>query len=157
MRSSRWAPVRAVRCVAVSDALAEGSASAAALEAMLHPASACTLHRPARIGGYTDFYAGIHHALNVGRLFRPDNPLLPNYKHVPIAYHGRASSIRISGAPVVRPSGQRKGAGEDAPSSDPAAAWTSSWNWEPGSAPATRWVRPFPSGRRPSTSRASAS
>jgi len=76
----------------------------------LHLASDCTLHLPAMIGDYTDFYAGIHHATNVGTLFRPDNPLLPNYKYVPIGYHGRASSIRLSGTPVVRPSGQQKDA-----------------------------------------------
>lgn len=74
----------------------------------LHDAHACTLHLPAAIGDYTDFYAGIHHASNVGALFRPDNPLLPNYKYVPIGYHGRVSSIRPSGVPVVRPNGQRK-------------------------------------------------
>jgi fumarylacetoacetase len=66
----------------------------------------CALLLPARVGDYTDFYASIHHATNVGKLFRPDNPLLPNYKHVPIAYHGRASSLVASGTPVVRPSGQ---------------------------------------------------
>jgi fumarylacetoacetase len=65
---------------------------------------------PAAIGDYTDFYASIHHATNVGALFRPDNPLLPNYKHVPIAYHGRASSIVVSGTPVRRPRGQSKSA-----------------------------------------------
>ena len=58
------------------------------------------------MGDYTDFYASIHHATNVGKLFRPDNPLLPNYKHVPIAYHGRASSLVVSGTPVRRPNGQ---------------------------------------------------
>jgi fumarylacetoacetase len=61
---------------------------------------------PCSIGDYTDFYASIHHATNVGSLFRPDNPLLPNYTWVPIAYHGRASSIVISGTPVMRPWGQ---------------------------------------------------
>ena len=66
------------------------------------------LHLPARIGDYTDFYVGIHHATAVGKLFRPDNPLLPNYKYVPIGYHGRASSVVTSGAPIVRPNGQRK-------------------------------------------------
>jgi fumarylacetoacetase len=66
----------------------------------------CILEIPAAVGDYTDFYASIHHATNVGKLFRPDNPLLPNYKHVPIAYHGRASSLVASGTPVVRPSGQ---------------------------------------------------
>ncbi|MGN6364311.1 fumarylacetoacetase [Asticcacaulis taihuensis] len=79
-----------------------------AAEPYLHAAADCTLHLPTRIGDYTDFYAGIHHAVTVGKLFRPDNPLLPNYKHVPIGYHGRASSIRPSGAPVIRPKGQTK-------------------------------------------------
>ena len=82
---------------------------------LLHEASACTMHLPARIGDYTDFYVGIHHANNVGRQFRPDNPLLPNYKHVPIGYHGRASSIRPSGTTVQRPRGQRKLPDADAP------------------------------------------
>jgi fumarylacetoacetase len=63
---------------------------------------------PARIGDYTDFYASIHHATRVGKLFRPDNPLLPNYKYVPIGYHGRASSIVVSGHEIRRPSGQMK-------------------------------------------------
>jgi fumarylacetoacetase len=63
---------------------------------------------PAAIGDYTDFYASIYHATNVGSLFRPDNPLLPNYRHVPIGYHGRASSIVVSGTPVRRPHGQLK-------------------------------------------------
>jgi fumarylacetoacetase len=66
------------------------------------------MHVPCLIGDYTDFYVGIHHATNVGKQFRPDNPLLPNYKYVPIGYHGRASSVRVSGEEVVRPSGQRK-------------------------------------------------
>ncbi|MFV0625658.1 fumarylacetoacetase [Sphingomonas sp. ac-8] len=82
----------------------------------LLPASACTLHLPMAIGDYTDFYVGIHHANNVGRQFRPDNPLLPNYKWVPIGYHGRASSIRPSGVPVVRPRGQRKPPDAEVPS-----------------------------------------
>jgi fumarylacetoacetase len=67
-----------------------------------------TMHLPCTIGDYTDFYVGIHHATNVGRQFRPDNPLLPNYKYVPIGYHGRASSVRVSGHDVIRPNGQRK-------------------------------------------------
>ena len=70
--------------------------------------SAAAMHLPCAIGDYTDFYVGIHHATNVGRQFRPDNPLLPNYKYVPIGYHGRASSVRASGEPVIRPRGQRK-------------------------------------------------
>ena len=70
---------------------------------------------PARIGDYTDFYASIHHATAVGRLFRPDNPLLPNYKWVPIGYHGRASSIRVSGQEFARPVGQLMPPGAPAP------------------------------------------
>jgi fumarylacetoacetase len=98
-------PRRTLRA-ALSDLLAEGSASSAKLEPCLHRAADCTLHLPAAIGDYTDFYVGIHHATSVGKLMRPDNPLLPNYKHVPIGYHGRASSILPSGAPVRRPNGQ---------------------------------------------------
>lgn len=78
-------------------------------------ADACVLHLPAAIGDYTDFYVGIHHANNVGALFRPDNPLLPNYKYVPIGYHGRTSSIRPSGVPLRRPKGQRKAPEQDTP------------------------------------------
>jgi fumarylacetoacetase len=74
---------------------------------------------PATIGDYTDFYASIHHATNVGSMFRPDNPLLPNYKYVPIGYHGRASSIVPSGARVVRPSGQTKADADPAPTFGP--------------------------------------
>src|ERR1700751_2877722 len=70
---------------------------------------------PTHIGDYTDFYASIYHATNVGRLFRPDNPLLPNYKYVPIGYHGRASSIVVSGTAVRRPSGQVKGPDDASP------------------------------------------
>ena len=77
------------------------------------------LHVPCLIGDYTDFYVGIHHATNVGKQFRPDNPLLPNYKYVPIGYHGRASSVRASGEPVIRPNGQRKGPDAEAPEYGP--------------------------------------
>ena len=73
---------------------------------VLLPMSGVQMHLPARIGDYTDFYASVHHATNVGSMFRPDNPLLPNYKWIPVGYHGRASSIMISGTDVVRPSGQ---------------------------------------------------
>ncbi|WCT72471.1 fumarylacetoacetase [Sphingomonas naphthae] len=86
---------------------------------MLHDTAGCTLHLPAAIGDYSDFYVGIHHANNVGKQFRPDNPLLPNYKYVPIGYHGRASSIRPSGVPVIRPQGQRKAPDADAPTYGP--------------------------------------
>ncbi|WP_295633885.1 fumarylacetoacetase [Novosphingobium sp.] len=89
------------------------------VEPHLHAAADVTMHLPARIGDYTDFYVGIHHATNIGKQFRPDQPLLPNYKHVPIGYHGRASSVRVSGTPVVRPSGQRKPPEADAPDFGP--------------------------------------
>jgi fumarylacetoacetase len=77
------------------------------------------MHVPCLIGDYTDFYVGIHHATNVGKQFRPDNPLLPNYKYVPIGYHGRASSVRPSGEPVTRPCGQRKPPEAEAPEYGP--------------------------------------
>jgi fumarylacetoacetase len=73
------------------------------------------LELPARIGDYSDFFASIHHATNAGRIFRQDSPLLPNYKYVPIAYHGRASSIVVSGTPVIRPLGQSKTPDASAP------------------------------------------
>ncbi len=86
---------------------------------LLHRAADCRLDVPAAIGDYTDFFAGINHATNAGKLFRPDNPLMPNYKYVPIGYHGRASSIGASGAKVRRPDGQRKPANETAPTFGP--------------------------------------
>jgi len=77
------------------------------------------LFLPVQVGDYTDFYASVHHATNVGSMFRPDNPLLPNYKWVPIGYHGRASSIVVSGSTVTRPVGQRKGPNDTVPSVGP--------------------------------------
>jgi fumarylacetoacetase len=76
--------------------------------ALLREMKSAVLHKPANIGDYTDFYSGIHHAENAGRLFRPNEPLLPNYKYVPIGYHGRASSVQLSGTPVRRPRGQSR-------------------------------------------------
>ena len=89
------------------------------LEPHLVRAAIAEMHLPCTIGDYTDFYVGIHHATNVGKQFRPDNPLLPNYKFVPIGYHGRASSVRVSGTPVVRPKGQRKPPDAEAPDYGP--------------------------------------
>ena len=109
------APRRALRD-AVSALLQEGSDERPHL---LHRAADCILYLPAHVGDYTDFYAGIHHAEAVGKLFRPDAPLPPNYKWVPIGYHGRASSLRPSGAEVRRPSGQRKPGSETAPTFGP--------------------------------------
>ncbi|WP_342246822.1 fumarylacetoacetase [Pseudomonas sp. OTU5201] len=107
----------------LQELLAEGSSAQARLEAMgqalLPSASTCRLHLPAKVGDYTDFYVGIHHANNVGRLFRPDNPLLPNYKYVPIGYHGRASTVCVSGTPVRRPIGQTMPPGNEVPNFGP--------------------------------------
>ena len=89
------------------------------LSPALVPMGECTFHVPFVVGDYTDFYTGIEHATNIGSLFRPDNPLLPNYKYVPIGYHGRASSIRVSGTPVARPSGQTKAPDAEEPSFGP--------------------------------------
>ncbi|MBX9599388.1 MAG: fumarylacetoacetase [Bryobacteraceae bacterium] len=73
---------------------------------VLHDAAACQMLLPVEIGDYTDFYCSVFHATNVGSMFRPDNPLMPNYKYLPVGYHGRASSVVVSGTPVRRPSGQ---------------------------------------------------
>ena len=86
---------------------------------ILVPIAEADLLLSAHIGDYTDFYASIFHATNVGKLFRPDNPLLPNYKHIPIAYHGRASSIVPSGTPIARPRGQQKPADQANPTFAP--------------------------------------
>jgi fumarylacetoacetase len=85
------------------------------MKPLLQPMSAADFCAPVAIGDYTDFYASIHHATNVGSLFRPDQPLMPNYKFVPIGYHGRASSIVISGTAVKRPNGQTRPGSADAP------------------------------------------
>jgi len=97
---------------AMSNALREGSDQAPFLELCLVPQASVEMTLPCTIGDYTDFYTGIHHATTVGKLFRPDAPLLPNYKWVPIGYHGRASSIGVSGQSFPRPFGQTKGEGE---------------------------------------------
>lgn len=89
------------------------------LKHLLHPMSAAQFCAPVAIGDYTDFYASVHHATNVGKLFRPEQPLMQNYKFVPIGYHGRASSIVISGTAVKRPNGQIKPTSEDVPTFGP--------------------------------------
>ena len=99
----------------LSRVLRAGAGEAGRLAAALVAQSAAQFAVPARIGDYTDFYTSIHHAAAVGRLFRPDQPLLPNYKWVPIAYHGRASSIIVSGTGVRRPRGQLLARGAECP------------------------------------------
>ncbi|MDM4767328.1 fumarylacetoacetase [Pelomonas sp. SE-A7] len=93
---------------ALFEALLSGSEQEAALRGALVAQADAEMLLPCRITDYTDFYTGIHHATTVGKLFRPDNPLLPNYKWVPIGYHGRSSSIVVSGTGIRRPWGQRK-------------------------------------------------
>lgn len=114
-----WHAVR----TAISELLREGNATlrdnAALREELLVPMAEATMHLPVKIGDYTDFYASIHHATNVGSMFRPDNPLMPNYKHLPVGYHGRASSVVISGTPVRRPMGQTKADDAELPTFGP--------------------------------------
>ncbi len=102
----------------LSAALRVGSPGQAALPSCLLPQADAEMALPCAIGDYTDFYTGIHHATTVGKLFRPDNPLLPNYKWVPIGYHGRVSSIGVSGQRFHRPKGQTK----PTPEADPVFA-----------------------------------
>lgn len=106
---------RAALRAALSAALVARAPLAARLAPLLVPQAQAEHRLPAHIGDFTDFYASIHHATAVGRLFRPDNPLLPNYKWVPIAYHGRASSIGVSPQSFPRPRGQLMNAGASAP------------------------------------------
>ena len=125
-----WSPLR----LRLSELLRDGESGQAwlrpAAEACLVSMADVEMRLPADIGDYTDFYASIHHATNVGRILRPDNPLLPNYKHVPIGYHGRASSIVMSGAPVRRPLGQTKPEGAEAPQFGP--SWRLDYELEVG-------------------------
>ncbi|HXG77680.1 MAG TPA: fumarylacetoacetase [Gaiellaceae bacterium] len=89
-------------------------------DAPLVPLEETTAHLPFQVGDYVDFYSSLEHATNLGRLFRPDaEPLLPNWRHLPVGYHGRSGTVVVSGTPVVRPCGQWKGAGDPAPSFGP--------------------------------------
>jgi fumarylacetoacetase len=102
----------------LSQALRQGSTQRALLEPALVPRLQAEHALPAQIGDYTDFYTSIHHATAVGRLFRPDQPLMPNYQWLPVGYHGRSSSIAVSGQRFARPCGQRLGPGEQQPQLD---------------------------------------
>jgi len=106
-----WSALR----LALSRALRTGAGEEARLANCLVPQGEAEYDVPARIGDYTDFYTSVHHATNIGALFRPDNPLLPNYKWVPIGYHGRASSIAVSGQTFHRPVGQTLSPGATEP------------------------------------------
>jgi len=90
------------------------------VEPHLLPHRDVSLHLPVEVADYVDFYSSQHHAENLGRMFRPDSPpLTPNWKHLPIGYHGRSGTVQVSGTPVVRPCGQRKAPGDDAPTFGP--------------------------------------
>ena len=122
------------------DAHGEEAASLRGIaDRLLHDAARCTMRLPARIGDFTDFFAGIHHARTAGMINRPENPLMPNYKYVPVAYHSRASSVWPSGGTVRRPNGQRKSPEQPAPDFGPAAISTTSSNSVSGSGPAMSW------------------
>ena len=97
-----WSPLR----LRVTELLEAASPQRPQVEPLLIPRDSVAMRLPAVIGDYTDFFTSLYHASNVGNLFRPGNPLAPNYKHLPIGYHGRASSIVVSGTPVHRPAGQ---------------------------------------------------
>jgi fumarylacetoacetase len=112
-----WAALRN----AVFDGLLDGSKHKPAFERCLVPQSLAEFSLPAHIGDFTDFYSSIHHATAVGRLFRPDNPLLPNYRWLPVGYHGRSSSIGVSGQELHRPWGQSLPAGHSEPVVAPSA------------------------------------
>ena len=104
-----WSRVR----LALREAFSEDAPS---LEEHLHPSDGCRLFLPFEVADYVDFYSSEHHATNVGRIFRPDaEPLTPNWKHLPIGYHGRSGTVVVSGTPVVRPCGLRRGPGDPAP------------------------------------------
>jgi len=113
MDSEAWS---ALRC-ALFDLLVSEAESAiqVALKAMLVAQAEVEYKLPCQVGDYTDFYTSIHHATRVGELFRPDNPLLPNYQWIPIGYHGRASSLNVSGGDFKRPLGQLKAADDASP------------------------------------------
>ncbi len=117
MGPAAWSALR----LALSRALREGAAAQAALQDCLVAQSDVEYTVPAQVGDYTDFYTSVHHATNVGQLFRPDNPLMENYKWVPIGYHGRASSLRVSGVDFRRPMGQLKAPDATAPALKPCA------------------------------------
>jgi fumarylacetoacetase len=103
-----WSALRQGVSLALREGTEEGEEARGMAAELLVPMRDAELLLPVDIGDYTDFYASVHHATNVGSMFRPDNPLLPNYKWVPIGYHGRASSIVPSGVPVRRPMGQTR-------------------------------------------------
>jgi fumarylacetoacetase len=110
-----WSALR----LGLSRALSTEHSKAASISQHLTPMAQADVRMPVAFRNFTDFFASVFHASNAGRMFRPDTPLMPNYKYVPVAYHSRASSVRISGQAIKRPLGQRKGPNDDAPTFGP--------------------------------------
>jgi fumarylacetoacetase len=111
---ARWAAARA----RITELITAGDVPAAAV----HPVRDVQLRLPFEVADYVDFYASEHHASNLGRLFRPDAaPLMPNWKHLPVGYHGRAGTVVVSGTGIIRPAGQRKGPADPVPVFGPSA------------------------------------
>ena len=122
MGGGHWSALRAAVSSALRFDTKEGEAAKAVAGKILLSQENVSMLLPARIGDYTDFYSSIFHATNVGKMLRPENPLMPNYKHIPIAYHGRASSIVASGGIFKRPFGQTKATDAETPSFGPSMA-----------------------------------
>jgi fumarylacetoacetase len=115
MGPQAWSALR----LGLSRALSAEPGNGARLAPYLMPIAQADIRMPVAFRNFTDFFASVFHASNAGRMFRPDNPLMPNYKYVPVAYHSRASSVRVSGTPFRRPRGQRKAPSEAAPTYGP--------------------------------------
>ncbi|MEC7490445.1 MAG: fumarylacetoacetase [Pseudomonadota bacterium] len=123
MGGRHWSALREAVSQSLRDDTDAGKAAAEVGSKILVAQSDVAMQLPAQIGDYTDFYASIFHATNVGKMLRPDNPLMPNYKHIPIAYHGRASSIVVSGESCKRPVGQTMPPDSDTPVFGPSKAF----------------------------------
>jgi fumarylacetoacetase len=141
------AGARAALRKAVFALLAEGGAGQAHEARIMRKAADCTLHLPARIGAYTDFFAGITHAENGGKRRGANPPLNPNYKYVPVAYHSRASTVRPSGVPVKRPNGQRVIDGEKLPTFGPCLKMDFELEFGIWVGPGNEWGSPIPVGK----------
>ena len=138
---------RAALRKAVFALLAEGGAAQAHSGKLLHKAADCALHLPAKIGAYTDFFAGITHAENGGKRRGGNPPLNPNYKYVPVAYHSRASTVRPTGVPVKRPNGQRVVDGEKLPTFGPCLKMDFELEFGIWVGPGNDWGSPIPVGK----------
>jgi fumarylacetoacetase len=137
MGPAAWSALR----LALSRLLREHAPQADGLGACLVPQAQAEYTVPAQVGDYTDFFTSQYHALNAGRVFRPDQPLLPNFKWLPIGYHGRASSIEISGTTFHRPWASTGPRARRRPATGRRSRWTTSWSWGPSWARATGAAR----------------